>query len=182
MFDGIDNSNPDAVLGYFQEARGLIERGWCRGRMAQGDNGLAISALHRDAVAWCTVGALHAAFGTEHGLDFIVAEFGAANGLRHELVILWNDQPDQTQAGVLAAFDHAIAVRLGTAAPKPLCRNVTVPKPVKPLIIGPMLTDPRITYPVTAPTVTVAPIKKPALPATAFAAFVQSVKKHFAHA
>lgn len=80
-----------------REARALIERGWCQGRMSTADGSV------------CIRGAILDAF-----YDADLAEEKRADGLLKSAVGFdgylgdWNDAPERTQAEVLAAFDKAI--------------------------------------------------------------------------
>lgn len=84
-----------AVADKLREAKALIERGWCQGRMATGDGRV------------CIRGAILGAFteeAEERRADALLKKAAGFSGYLGD----WNDLPGRTQAEVLAAFDKAI--------------------------------------------------------------------------
>ena len=102
-----DNTNLDDTTRLLLDARGYIERGWCRGELARDKDGERVSPIDKRAVQRCLYGALYAA-----GLDPAVRKGPATDRLRKaigggNLVDFNNAQTDS--APILAAFDCAIA-------------------------------------------------------------------------
>lgn len=96
-----------------EEARTLVEKGWCQrdyARTAAG-NGVCWDSLL--ACKFCSSGALirvgHQS--RTHGLvpPFLKAQAAFLQVIESPDIALWNDAPGRTQADVLAAFDKAIA-------------------------------------------------------------------------
>ncbi len=56
-----DNANLDDTTRLLIEARGFIERGWCKETMARDAEGRAVDPRSLHAVRWCEYGAIVAA-------------------------------------------------------------------------------------------------------------------------
>jgi len=77
-----------------------IKRGWCQGTLARDTQGEACLETSPDAIAWCTYGAIYAAYPNEPQhreslLDKLQVLF-------HIPLAKWNDDPKRTQAEVIA--------------------------------------------------------------------------------
>ena len=110
-------------------ARERVADGWTQGTYARNDKGEQVSIVAYGCDCFCAEGAiLHAVYEQHRDLpsayDIILAEyapaFGEANAAqlrphrrlgypKTECIIAWNDDPERTQAQVVAAFDRAIA-------------------------------------------------------------------------
>lgn len=96
-------TDPSTAKEGLMAARALIARGWTQHAAARTANGETLSpeqCASETAVCWCTFGALRA-----------VGSMEADKALRTIIggpLTEWNDDPDRTQAQVLAAFDKAI--------------------------------------------------------------------------
>lgn len=103
----------DATTALLIRARGLIERGWCRGANAIDKDGATVSPTSVDAIAWCASGALKAAHTyLTNGLGGAYDRLYATTGNRIED---FNDQ-QETVGPILAAFDRAITAGSETAS------------------------------------------------------------------
>jgi hypothetical protein len=102
----------NAVANKLREARALIEeRGWAQGEYLNDGDCLCVSG----AISMATVGYPDEGDGEtdEQDAEFrrIIAALGKAIGCQHSYEIArWNDEPERTQAEVLAAFGKAIAL------------------------------------------------------------------------
>src|SRR6266536_3174220 len=106
------------------EARGLLQRGWCRGAQARDGAGSGVPAWSDDARTWSLLGALLASWYREQGqgLDVdVVAHSVDARALGDATAALgeaagsasleqWNDEPRRTLADVVAAIDRATQI------------------------------------------------------------------------
>ena len=97
-----------AVAEVLRKARGYIERGWTRGIFARGPDGAGVSPVDASATCWCSIGAIVAA----SNYDMTVCA-SASDVLRGVIqggnIARWNDDPERTQADVIAVFDKGIA-------------------------------------------------------------------------
>ena len=97
-----------------ERARALIadEQHWCRGHLAQDENGVAVFPTSANAVKRCGLGALMAA-AYEFTHDFDAAHYLGHSALRphygHSTLIYVNDA--RGHAAALALFDEVIAAR-----------------------------------------------------------------------
>ena len=96
-----------STLDILIEARAYVEKGWTQGAWARNRKGTPVNEDSTRAVCWCALGALWKADGIgSYGLNALVK---ASGGEVHPTTISgWNDNPDRTQAEVLALFDKAI--------------------------------------------------------------------------
>jgi hypothetical protein len=102
----------DPTTDLLIRARGLIERGWCRGIGAKDADGHPVGPSSAQAVAWCAGGALIAA-----GMPVVgglwsqpaMRRLGEAMGGTSRDIMNFNDR-QLTVEPVLAAFDRAIAM------------------------------------------------------------------------
>ncbi len=65
------------ALEIVREARAKIERGWCKGRLAQNAEGMGCAPSSAEAAAWCLRGALCAeeySYGCIQAMDAVVRE------------------------------------------------------------------------------------------------------------
>lgn len=87
----------------------LIQRGWCRQHEARDERGAPVSPLSREAVRFCSVGALRRA---QHALDYGDNFFEKGLTLLERVVEDdvpgWNDSRSRKQP-VLNAFERARA-------------------------------------------------------------------------
>lgn len=95
------------------QARGYIEKGWCKGYEATTSSGIPVSPVHPGAAHWDIYGSLKAALGVEYlTVDMRYGEPAAqAERLLREVVsddFLASWQDARTKEEVLAAFDKAI--------------------------------------------------------------------------
>jgi hypothetical protein len=90
-------------------ARGLVERGWCRGISALDSDGATIEPQDEAAVCWCAYGALIAAsWRTDVSNEAVAAAFDRFQAaIGGENILDFNDS-QETVEPVLAAFDRAI--------------------------------------------------------------------------
>jgi hypothetical protein len=103
----------DETTSLLIRARGFIERGWCRRAEARDSTGRIVDPTSEQAVAWCVLGALHAAgiSGSDywnHPAIHRVVE--AINGcwVSGWTICAFNNA-QETVEPILAAFDRAIA-------------------------------------------------------------------------
>jgi hypothetical protein len=96
-------------------ARVLLAGGWCQGAEARDAYGVSRDPWDHAAVAWSLRGAL-GAVASDAGAELAEVEEVAVAALALTLDIrinelqTWNDDPERTQAEVLAACDRAIAL------------------------------------------------------------------------
>ncbi|MDB5584350.1 MAG: hypothetical protein JWR80_9526 [Bradyrhizobium sp.] len=97
--------NNETIARKLDEARALIERGWCQKAFARAGDGSKVKVCHGDAVSFCSMGALDRvgawASGPINALEAAVGVTVVAD------VMDWNDAPERTQAEVLDAFKRA---------------------------------------------------------------------------
>ncbi|WZO97276.1 hypothetical protein EP7_004300 [Isosphaeraceae bacterium EP7] len=86
------------------EARKLVEKGWCKGTSARNAAGEPTGTTDVDAVAWCPYGAM----GAIPGASFIRTTDRYRKSIGRLAISKWNDEPERTKEEVLAAFDRAI--------------------------------------------------------------------------
>jgi hypothetical protein len=98
----------DPATDLLIRARGLLERGWCRGAHARNLIGFKVSPYSRHATAWCASGALYAAALIASDLDRRRANIRLIAAIEGEYLTDFNDR-QRTVEPVLAAFDRAIA-------------------------------------------------------------------------
>lgn len=87
-------------------ARERIAQGWCQDVSAVDFSGEGCCSGSPDAHAWCLNGAIVAADATE-AVD--LACFAAMGFRNRGEAVGWNDEPERTQAEVLARIDVALA-------------------------------------------------------------------------
>jgi hypothetical protein len=87
------------------EARKLIERGWCQGEYAfYAGEAIADDAdITVDCDCYCAIGALRAVCGD----NFTAAHHYLARAVGDSQTLDWNDAPERTQAEVIEAFRKA---------------------------------------------------------------------------
>jgi hypothetical protein len=104
-------ADANLIADKLDEARALIEKGWCQGEYARGKSGRKADPTGRYAACFCAVGALGAAnrqwpWGGMLGLSELNAAIGSFR--QGEVPILdWNDIEWRTQAEVIEAFRKA---------------------------------------------------------------------------
>lgn len=90
-----------AIADKLDEARALIEKGWCQRAFAKDANGKKVFSWHPSAVCWCAIGAINATEPNNGGpwryLEKVVGRSPDT----------WNDAPERTQAEVIEAFRKA---------------------------------------------------------------------------
>lgn len=97
------------TIEVLREARALVAKGWCQNENAFNSEGKMVHARDPSACRWCVNGALMVASG-----GVIPCQSTAWDRIRDSNRIPlaldeWNDEPERTQAEVVAAFDRAIA-------------------------------------------------------------------------
>jgi hypothetical protein len=94
-----------------RRARELIapEGAWTQGQNARNAAGLTVDPLGRDAVCWCSYGAILRSVTSAADFDGAHAMEALRTVIDARFVIDWNDDQDREKAEVLAAFDAAIA-------------------------------------------------------------------------
>lgn len=97
------------AIAVLREARKLLKRGWCQGAPARDAEGLSVGELKPTACRWCLLGAISFASRGEPAL-YRKAEKILRVATGWEMLALWNDVINRTQAEVLAAVDRAIAL------------------------------------------------------------------------
>jgi hypothetical protein len=108
-----DTTTTDETTALLIRARGLLERGWCRGADAKNFLGLPVSAYSILARAWCASGALLAARAGASDLNCRLAQIRMLVAVGGEVLHEFNDR-QETVEPVLAAFDRAIAAGKST--------------------------------------------------------------------
>ena len=98
--------HPDETTALLIRARGFLERGWCKGTMAQTALGEHVEPRSSAAVRWCSWGALLAAGMASPDYQAVARLDGVTSGTGG--IVLFNDA-QKTVEPVLAAFDRAIA-------------------------------------------------------------------------
>ena len=96
---------PATELDVWIRARELLARGWTQGVYARDDLGHSVNPRRGDARCFCTSGA---AIRVREQLGFGGPVRLTVPG-QYPSVIEWNDDPNRTQAEVLAAVDARIA-------------------------------------------------------------------------
>lgn len=102
----LDNANVDETTRLLIEARGFIERGWCKGAQARDREGNLADPKSNEAVAWCLYGALVAA-GVPYGYQIDHLAVRRVNSVvDFDIAGFNNVQVDR--APILAVLDAAI--------------------------------------------------------------------------
>jgi hypothetical protein len=99
------------VVEKLQEARALIERGWCKFYGAKTAKGSYVDPESRYAVAWCAYGALIRVDPGER-LDLLSRLYNAFPPEmlgEDDLLGDYNDDPKTTKEDILSLYDRAIA-------------------------------------------------------------------------
>jgi hypothetical protein len=81
-----------------------IKKGWTKGACARNAKGRAVGTCDEEAVAWCPIGAIDAAY--PHMFEYR----DACKRLQRVVgmsIDIWNDVPKRTKEEVLAAFKKA---------------------------------------------------------------------------
>src|SRR5580704_12741136 len=110
-------ANSDSATELLIKARALVERGWCRNKLAVDANGAEVDVASEKAVAWDAIGAirlLEVSMGyqpAQHALRRLTSAVGPI----WKWVGAFNDT-QETVEPVLAAFDRAIAISPPDAA------------------------------------------------------------------
>jgi hypothetical protein len=86
-----------------------IKRGFCKGGYAKNEHGRVCLTWEDEASAWCAMGAL----GPEMAASAIAALQDAMPRESHGHLVRWSDDPDRTQADVIALYERAIAIQAG---------------------------------------------------------------------
>src|ERR1700684_659982 len=97
----------DETTALLIRARGLLERGWCRGAQALDANGISIDPMSERAIEWRAYGALVAA-GLGNGDKTDPAFRRSEDAIGGEYIARFNNRQESVEP-VLAAFDRAIA-------------------------------------------------------------------------
>lgn len=108
--------SPATAIDILSAARELIAKDgvWTQGAYARDVNGDEVSESSTAAVCFCSVGALHRA-GGRHQAGTLRTIKEAVNMLSEGLLSdglhleNWNDEPNRTQAEVVALFDRTIS-------------------------------------------------------------------------
>ena len=84
-----------------------IRKGWTQGCMAIDIDNKSVNPSSKEAVAFCSLGAIKAAYPdfSKGELTAITAKLYAL--IDHLSIALWNDHPDRKQEEVVAAFEKA---------------------------------------------------------------------------
>ena len=91
----------------------LLEQGWCQGVTAKDEEGYNIGGQNELAVSWCFVGAAIRSFGlSNQSLEFIHSGEQILFGGELSLVAAWNDNPERTQAEVVAVA-RLVEIKMG---------------------------------------------------------------------
>lgn len=97
-----------------QNARELVAASWCRGADARDDNGDPVEPWDERAVSWSLLGALvavlerEAAERGEMPLEQLAAVlYVLAESIDSDSLVAWNDDPQRTQASVVAVLERA---------------------------------------------------------------------------
>jgi hypothetical protein len=98
----------DEATALLVRARGLLERGWCRGTSARNFLGFTVNSYSSRAVAWCASGALRVAGMMASDLTRRRARIRLVAAIDGEYLPDFNDR-QETVGPVLAAFDLAIS-------------------------------------------------------------------------
>jgi hypothetical protein len=103
-------------LGILQGARRLVAESWCHGADARDANGQEVEPWDEDAASWSLLGAMVAVLEDEvsHGKELPLEALGSALYALADLIetdslVVWNDDPRQTQDHVLEILDLAAA-------------------------------------------------------------------------
>lgn len=83
----------------------LIAKGWTQGEMARDANGDAIEPNSKNAVCFCSAGALHAAY--QKYDDYNKAYDKLLKIIGKESILTWNDDPSRTKEQVVEAMMKA---------------------------------------------------------------------------
>ena len=91
-------------------ARMLVERGWCQGTEARDADGRATTVVSEDATAWSLLGALQATTAADPATE--LQDVGDAVAARAELIMdpslaNWNDSDARTKLEVLSVLEDA---------------------------------------------------------------------------
>ena len=90
-----------------------IEKGWTQGEIARNESGYCVPASDPDAVCWCAVGAIGAAYPIDKTMhpDYLEARDSIRRVLSESGVECsiseWNDDPRRTKEEVLDLFRKA---------------------------------------------------------------------------
>jgi hypothetical protein len=103
------------------DARRLVAEGWCQGAHARDETGSEVPSRSERARSWSLLGALLASWHRQdtHDDEDIAAHLVDAHALGQATEVLgdvvgtaaldrWNDDPERTQADVVAALDGAL--------------------------------------------------------------------------
>ncbi len=95
------------LVDVYKRAAALIRRGHVKGANAANASGHRVSARSDDACAWCLIGAINAASGSNCALygDALIA---AGRSVPGRVLSQWNDAPERT-AEEVAAFLESLA-------------------------------------------------------------------------
>ena len=99
-----------------ERARELVAESWCNGADARDPTGLEVDPWDEEAASWSLLGAVVAVLERdasptgELGLtELVVALYALADLIPAESLADWNDDPQQTQANVVAVLEQAAA-------------------------------------------------------------------------
>jgi hypothetical protein len=97
------------IADILDDARALIERGWCQTRYGENAFGERVSSESPDAVRWCATGAIERVciFRARETGGYFQLWSDVTNALDKsigEFRTCWNDHPDRTQQEVVEAF------------------------------------------------------------------------------
>jgi hypothetical protein len=95
----------EAIAAKLDEARALIEKGWCQKDYARDAGGAGEWPTDAACACYCSAGAIMAIANENLELeDALEDAFRKATG---GSIITWNDHPNRTQAEVIEAFRKA---------------------------------------------------------------------------
>lgn len=96
------------IVESLQEARKLIERGWCQNAFAKDKYGEPVAVRSKSACAWCAAGAIAYVCQSSHRQNCFVLFSSATKSWKG--VDAWNDMRRRTKKQILATFDKAIVL------------------------------------------------------------------------
>jgi hypothetical protein len=105
------------IADKLDEARALIERGWCQGDDAKGKSGKPVDVYGRYATCFCAYGAIMRVT-SERGRHVIRYPMRTAlvEAIGNKSLEGWNDSKSRTQAEVIEAFRKAAELARAEAA------------------------------------------------------------------
>jgi hypothetical protein len=80
-----------------------IKKGWCQGANAKDFNGWECGPLDDEAVSWCALGSLWAAYNSGEDVQIVQEKICAETGW--ETVAAWNDSSLREKQDILDVFE-----------------------------------------------------------------------------